>query len=168
MRSIAAIVALVAFAPLGPAAAQGTLGMEKQILPVTTANWAAFRNYDGRQWIYFTHLVTYRCGLEEIRYSVNSMALDETFPLPPCDPQNPNAIDPVAHPPYIVLPLGSAGKLAIRVTYTDGEESDVVVLAPCDVAGDQTCAVQVEAAPDAPGPQPAAKNRRSGKAPDKQ
>ena len=97
MRSIAAIVALVAFATLGPAAAQGTLGMEKQILPVRTANWAAFRNYDGRQWIYFTHLVTYRCGLEEIRYSVNSMALDETFPLPPCDPQNPNAIDPVAH-----------------------------------------------------------------------
>lgn len=171
MRQIRAIAlaALVAFGMAAPAAAQGTLGLEKQILPMTTANWAAFRNYDGRQWIYFTHLLAYRCGLAEIRYSLNATVPDQTFPLPPCDPQNPNAIDPVAHPPYIVLPPGSAETLAIRVTYSDGEESETVVLAPCDVAGDQTCAVLVEADPaDGGDTTPDTENRRSAKTVEKQ
>ena len=127
-----------------PVAAAGLVGLEKQILPVTKQAWVAFRNYDGRQWIYFTHLVVYRCGLAEIRYSIGSEALDESFPLPPCDPDNPNAIDPVAHPPYITLPLGTAVSIAVQVIYEDGEASETVRLAPCEVTGDQTCAMLLE------------------------
>ncbi|MHA1157172.1 MAG: hypothetical protein ACTSP2_00295 [Alphaproteobacteria bacterium] len=128
----------------GPAATAGLVGLEKQILPVTKQAWVAFRNYDGKQWIYFTHLVVYRCGLSEIRYSIGSAALDQTFPLPHCDPANPNAIDPVADPPYVTLPLGTAASIAVQVVYEDGEESEIVRLAPCDVTGEQTCAVLLE------------------------
>ena len=83
-RALATVLVLLAFGA-GAAGAQGLTGQEKQILPLIKANWLAFRNYSGRQFIYFTILLAYRCGLSEIRYSVNSDALDRTFPLPPCE-----------------------------------------------------------------------------------
>ncbi len=140
----AALAAAVLAGLAAPAQAQGLAGMEKTVLPMTTGNWVAFRNFDGKQWVYFTHLVVYRCGLSEVRYSLDSDALDQTFPLQPCDEQNPHALDPVAFPPYLALPLGSAEMIAVQVVFDDGEESETVRLAPCDVTGDQTCAVLVE------------------------
>lgn len=80
MRAFVAILAMVLCT--GSAIAQGLVGMEKQILPMTKENWIAFRNYDGKQLIYFTHLVVYRCGLSEIRYSFNSHALDSRLDMP--------------------------------------------------------------------------------------
>ena len=142
MKHLTAILLLLGFT--GAASSAGLLGQEKQILPMTRANWVAFRNYDGKQWIYFTHLIVYRCGLREIRYSIDSDWLRERFPLPPCDPDNPNAFDPVAYPPYLVLPAGSAATISVQLVYTDREESEVVRFAPCDVADDSTCAVLVE------------------------
>ena len=138
------IVTLGLVAGMTSASAQGLIGLEKQVLPLTTRNWIAFRNYDGRQWIYFTHLVVYRCGLSEIRYSIGSDDLDQTFPLPPCDEQRPNAIDPVAYPPYLTMPIDTATSIAVRVVYADGEESQTVRLAPCNAPGDSACAVLLE------------------------
>jgi hypothetical protein len=138
------LAASVLLAGLTAAGAQGLVGQEKQILPMTKANWIAFRDYDGKQWIYFTHLLAYRCGLAEIRYSADSDALDRTFPLPACDPQRPNAIDPIADPPYLTLAPGSVAEILVRVVYADGEESEAVRFAPCVNAGDSACAVLVE------------------------
>jgi hypothetical protein len=97
------LMAAATIALIVGADAAGLVGMEKQILPMTRENWVAFRNYDGRQYVYFTHLVVYRCGLAAIRYSLNDRTLDHEFPLAPCDPDNPNAIDAEAHPPYIAV-----------------------------------------------------------------
>ncbi|MCP4303652.1 MAG: hypothetical protein GY788_01975 [bacterium] len=111
---------------------------------MTKANWVAFRNYDGKQWIYFTHLIVYSCGLKEVRYSIDSDLLRERFPLPPCNPDNPHAIDPVEYPPYLVMPQGTAGRIAVQLVYADREESEVVKFAPCDVGDDSTCAILVK------------------------
>lgn len=132
----------VALAGVG-VSAQGLVGMEKQILPMTRANWIAFRNYDGHQLVYFTHLVVYRCGLSEIRYSINSGALDQRFSMPPCDPQRPNEI-PADYQSYLTLPLGSASSIAVQVVYADGEESETHHFAPCVIADEGTCAQSVD------------------------
>lgn len=139
---VVAALAIVAMA--GPASAQGLAGLEKQVLPMTRANWVAFRNWGGRQFVYFTHLMAYRCGLAEVRYRLEPGAKEAVFPLPPCDPQNPHAIDAATYPPYLDLPLGTATGVAVQVVYKDGEESETVHLAPCDAAGEATCAVLVE------------------------
>jgi len=132
-------------AGIAGASAAGIIGMEKQILPMTKDSWIAFRNYDGRQFVYFTQLVVYRCGLSAIRYSINGDTLDQEFPLPPCDPDNPNELDAEKYPPYIVGPLGSVESIAVQIVYTDGEESEVLTYTPCaDAAGDATCATLVE------------------------
>lgn len=123
--------------------AQGLVGMEKQILPMTKASWIAFRNYDGRQLIYFTHLAVYRCGLSEVRYSINSDALEQRLELPPCDPERPNEI-PGDYLPFLALPLGTAQSFTVQAVYNDGEETEVLRFTPCNIADDGTCARLVE------------------------
>jgi len=108
--------------------------------------WVAFRNYDGKQWIYFTQLVTMRCGLESLKYSINSDALDQEFELVECIPANPFALpsDAPIDATLITLPLGTAQTIAVQVTYADGTQSDVAIYEPCEGVGDQTCAYPVE------------------------
>jgi len=137
------LIFLLSASGLGGAFAQGLVGLEKQILPITTADWLAFRNYDGRQLVYFTHLVVYRCGLSEIRYSINSDTLDQRFELSACDPQRPNEI-PADELPFLALPLGSAQEVAVQIVYTDGETSEVLRYVPCDIDDEGTCAKLVE------------------------
>lgn len=113
--------------PASPAPAQ-TSGQEKQILTITRDNWIAFRDYEGRQLVYFTHLEAWRCGIAEVRYSINSDALDRTWALQPCDPKNPNAV--TSKMPYITLPLGTAQSVSVQLTFKDGSTSEVVRKTP--------------------------------------
>src|SRR4030088_348331 len=90
---------LVALAlAIGAAGAQAPNVQEKQIVALIKANWIAFRHYSGRQFIYFSNLLAYRCGLTKTPYPVISYALDRVFPLPPCDPAQPLALDAVKYP----------------------------------------------------------------------
>jgi len=107
------------------------LGQEKKLLGYTKDNWVHFRDYEGRQLIYFTHLEVYRCGLKQVMYSLNSDDLDREWKLDPCDVKNPHEIN--ASPdnlPYISLPLGTAKSISIRLTFSDGSKSDIIRLKP--------------------------------------
>ncbi|MCZ4350994.1 hypothetical protein O4H61_00555 [Roseovarius aestuarii] len=92
----------------------------KPILGMTRANWVAVREYDGQDLIYFTHLLAWRCGLHEIRYSVNGGPL-ELWAMPPCllDTNAPNAIDTDLGLPYIARPLGSVSAMQVELLYDD-------------------------------------------------
>jgi hypothetical protein len=100
----------------------------KQILNMTKDNWIGFRDYDGRQLIYFTHLETYKCGIERVRYSINSDTLDQIWELQKCDPKNPLKITKEII--YLTLPLGTAKSIAVKLTFSDGSESEVVHKSP--------------------------------------
>ncbi len=91
----------------------------RPILEATRANWIAVREYNGQDLLYFTHLLSWRCGLHEVRFAVNggeSMAFD----LPPCDPE---AASPAAIPPdaviYLGYPLGSIETIRVDLLYDD-------------------------------------------------
>ncbi|MDQ2095299.1 hypothetical protein [Rhodalgimonas zhirmunskyi] len=91
----------------------------KPILMATRGNWVAVREYDGRDLIYFTHLLSWRCGLYEVKYSINGGQLQE-WPLPPCltDTNAPNAI-PTEAKIYEGHPLGSITSVDIELLYDD-------------------------------------------------
>jgi len=123
VRSI--FLALVLFLYGGQAMAQSALlGQEKKILPTIKNSWASFRDFNGRQLIYFTILESYRCGIKEVRYSLNSDALDKTWKLQPCDLKNPHAV--TTDKPYISMPLGTAKSIAVQLTFSDGSKSEIV------------------------------------------
>ena len=105
--------------------------------------WVQFRDFAEKQLIYFTALQTMRCRLKEVRYSINSDALDKRFPLGPCDPQQPfNLPADDADNKYIYLELkpGEAKTLTIQVVWEDGAGSEIVTYRACDHIGESTCA----------------------------
>lgn len=108
--------------------------------------WVQFRNYGGHQWVYFTALQTMHCRLSQIRYSINSEALDAQFPLVDCNPQNPFALPPDAGVEEIALrlPVGTAQSVAVQVVWDDGRESEIAVYEPCSNVGEQSCASPLE------------------------
>ncbi|WP_149140497.1 hypothetical protein [Gemmobacter caeruleus] len=105
-----------------PAFAQSftTAAEVKPILQATRANWIAVREYDGKDLVYFTHLESWRCGLDRVVFAINGGALSD-WPLPPCaeGTAQPNAI-PADHLPFIEQPLGQVQRVDVMVVYDDG------------------------------------------------
>jgi hypothetical protein len=96
------------------------LAQGKQILEMTKGSWLSFRDYDGKVLLYFTHLLSYRPVIQEIRYSINSEALDQNYKFKPSDKMYIAGDDLV----YITVPADSQ-YAAVQITYKDGTKSDV-------------------------------------------
>ncbi|HFC04597.1 MAG TPA: hypothetical protein ENJ55_02730 [Rhizobiales bacterium] len=108
--------------------------------------WVAFRNFNGKQLVYFTTLQTLHCRLKEIRYSINNSNLDQRFELVKCNPYLPFSLPSDVKPKdlYLVRPLGSVQSVSVQVVWEDDGESENVTYTPCPNVGDASCAVLVE------------------------
>lgn len=109
-----------------PLAAQSmTTAQEvKPILNVTKAQWVAVRPYEGQDLLYFTNLLSWRCGLDHIYYSVNG-AEETEFVAEPCyeDTAQPNAIEAATLDAVLVpFALDSVETVDVRIVYDDGTE----------------------------------------------
>ena len=96
----------------------------RPILSATRASWVAVREFDGQDLLYFTQILSWRCGLHEIRFAVNGGA-EEVFPAEPCyvDTNAPNAIRAEDVLPYLTYPPGSVAQVDVRLIYDDGTEA---------------------------------------------
>lgn len=119
-------LAAIVFPLASAALAQGftTAAEVKPILQATKANWVALRDYDGNDLLYFTHLESWRCGLAQVRFSVNSTAATRVWEMEPCyeGTAQPNALKLEDHLPYIVIPQGMTNTVSVVVVYDDGTE----------------------------------------------
>ena len=111
----------------------------KSILEATKDNWVVYRIYEGRQYYYVTHLLSWRCGIKQVRYSENSDALDKTWPLPECNKLIPNNIPDDAKIHSERLKTGSIKTLAIQLEFDDGTTSPMRIYEPCEGVGESTC-----------------------------
>lgn len=117
-RICAAILALV---PQVAAAQQFTTAPEvRPILQATKGAWVAVREYDGQDLVYFTQLLSWRCGLSEIRYGLNGAPAQTVFPMEPCydGTAMPNAVKSDAI--YLRAPLGAVQAITVQLIYDDG------------------------------------------------
>lgn len=95
----------------------------KPIVGMTRSNWVAVRLYEGQDLLYFTHLLSWRCGIWDIRYGLNGATADTVFPMEPCheDSAQPNAMTDVeTFLPYVALPPESIESVEVEITYDDG------------------------------------------------
>lgn len=92
----------------------------KPILTATKAQWIAVREYDGQDIIYFTQLLSWRCGLSAIRYSVNGGPMQQ-YPMPPCHMEMaaPNALLGEEAMPIMGLPPKSVQTVDVEVFLDD-------------------------------------------------
>ncbi|WP_256752493.1 methyl-accepting chemotaxis protein [Mesorhizobium sp. Mes31] len=95
----------------------------KQILDQFWTSWIAFDASGNHGLVYFTQMLSYRCAIKEVRYSLNGAALDKEIKMPACDKKDPYAI-PYDYQPYFKV-ADSVKSMAVQVTYTDGTKSPV-------------------------------------------
>ncbi|MYM54594.1 hypothetical protein [Thalassovita mangrovi] len=107
-------------APEVPSGKFTTAQEVRPILGMTKANWIAVREYDGQDIVYFTQLLSWRCGLNAIRYSFNDGPI-QVYPLPPChdDTASPNALIDDEAMPIMGLAPGSVQKVYVEIFYDD-------------------------------------------------
>lgn len=107
-----------------PAKAQGMPPEQiKQILEVTKTSWVAFRDWEGQDLIYFTHLEAWKCGIDYVFFGLNGSPLEEIWELDACDPDNPNAV--LKDKPYLEMPDGSVQSISVQLVFPDGTKSTV-------------------------------------------
>jgi hypothetical protein len=105
-----------------PVHAQTTTAEVKPILTMIKGMWVAVREYDGNDLLYFTMLESYRCGLDGVKYGINSDVADQVWEQETCyvDEAAPNAMKMEDGLPFITLELGSVESVIIEITYDDG------------------------------------------------
>lgn len=92
----------------------------KPILTATRGNWVAVREFNGQDLVYFTHLLSWRCGLYEINYAINGGPM-QAWPMPQCyaDGPSPNALKEADGLPYVSFELGSVQMIDVEILYDD-------------------------------------------------
>ncbi|MBU2866963.1 hypothetical protein [Pacificibacter marinus] len=93
----------------------------KPILQATKANWIAVRLYEGRDLLYFTNLLAWRCGVAKIEYAVNGGDMVK-FVAEPCylDQAQPNALKVEGLDAILVsFPPQTIEAIDVRVTFAD-------------------------------------------------
>ncbi|MER9329333.1 methyl-accepting chemotaxis protein [Mesorhizobium sp. M0488] len=95
----------------------------KQILDQFWTSWIAFDAGGNHGLVYFSQMLSYRCAIKAVHYSLNDAALDKEIKMPPCDKKDPYAI-PYDYQPYFKV-ADSVKSMAVQVTYTDDTKSPV-------------------------------------------
>jgi Caspase domain len=95
---------------------------QRKILDMTATSWLSFREFNGLL-VYYTHLMSYRCAIREVRIGIDSAVPDKVLKMPPCDPRDPSAI-PASATPYLKL-APTTQFVSVELTYRDGSLSEI-------------------------------------------
>jgi Caspase domain len=95
---------------------------QRKILDMTATSWLSFREFNGLL-VYYTHLMSYRCAIREVRVGIDTSVPDQVLKMPPCDMKDPSAI-PYDAKPYLKL-SPSNQFVSVELTYRDGSVSEI-------------------------------------------
>ncbi len=95
---------------------------QRKILDMTATSWLSFREFNGLL-VYYSHLMSYRCAIREVRVGIDSAVPDKVLKMPPCDPRDPSVIPHDAQPYLKLAP--STQFVSVELTYRDGSVSEI-------------------------------------------
>jgi hypothetical protein len=95
---------------------------QRKILDMTATSWLSFREFNGLL-VYYTHLMSYRCAIREVRVGIDTAVPDKVLKLPPCDIRDPSAIPGDAQPYLKLAP--QTRSVSVELTYRDGSVSEI-------------------------------------------
>jgi hypothetical protein len=95
---------------------------QRKILDMTATSWLSFREFNGLL-VYYTHLMSYRCAIREVRVGIDSAVPDKVLKMPPCDPRDPSVIPHDANPYLKLAP--HTRSVSVELTYRDGSVSEI-------------------------------------------
>jgi uncharacterized caspase-like protein len=95
---------------------------QRKILDMTATSWLSFREFNGLL-VYYTHLMSYRCAIREVRVGIDSAVPDKVLKMPPCNLKDPVAIPNDAQPYLKLTPTTQF--VSVELTYRDGSLSEI-------------------------------------------
>jgi hypothetical protein len=94
---------------------------DRRLLEMTASSWVSFRQFNGLL-LYYSQLMSYRCGIREVHIGIDKATPDDTIELPPCDPLHYAEI-PADAKPYLKLPPKTQSA-TVQLVYRDGSVSE--------------------------------------------
>jgi hypothetical protein len=94
---------------------------QRKILDMTASNWLEFGGSNGL--LYYTHLISYRCAIREVKLGFDTSVPDQVLRLPPCNQRDPIAV-PRDAPIYMKVP-GGARSVSVELQFRDGSVSEI-------------------------------------------
>lgn len=118
-----AMVGVVLALGMGQVASAQNFTTQAEVQPIielTRGNWIAIGTTTGRDLLYFSHLLSWRCGVSAFRYGLNGAAPDVALQMEPChrDTNQPNAIREL---PFVTYDLNSIERVTVEVVFPDGQ-----------------------------------------------
>ncbi len=95
---------------------------QRKILDMTATSWLSFREFNGLL-VYYSHLLSYRCAIREVRIGIDSAVPDKVLKMPPCDLRDPSAIPYGAQIYQKLAPQTQS--ISVELTYRDGSVSEI-------------------------------------------
>ncbi|WP_050629401.1 caspase family protein [Bradyrhizobium viridifuturi] len=95
---------------------------QRKILDMTATSWLSFREFNGLL-VYYTHLMSYRCAIREVRIGIDSAVPDKVLKMPSCNSRDPSAIPSDAQPYLKLAPQTKS--VSVELTYRDGSVSEI-------------------------------------------
>ena len=106
--------------PQTPSGRFTTAAEVRPILEATRGDWVVVREYQGKDYLYVTHVWSWRCGLKAMAISVNGETM-QNWPMPPCHEEfkTPNALIEGDAMPVLTFRPGSVQTITIQVVFDD-------------------------------------------------
>ena len=95
---------------------------QRKILDMTATSWLSFREYNGLL-VYYTHLMSYRCAIREVRVGIDTAVPDKVLKMPACNPRDPSVIPHDAQPYLKLAP--ATRTVSVELVYRDGSVSEI-------------------------------------------
>jgi Caspase domain len=95
---------------------------QRKILDMTATSWLSFREFNGLL-VYYTHLMSYRCAIREVRIGIDSAVPDKVLKMPPCNLKDQVEIPSDAQPYLKLAPTTQF--VSVELTYRDGSLSEI-------------------------------------------
>ncbi|PDT77419.1 caspase family protein [Bradyrhizobium sp. C9] len=95
---------------------------QRKILDMTATSWLSFREFNGLL-VYYTHLMSYRCAIREVRIGIDTAVPDKVLKMPVCNSRDPSAIPSDAQPYLKLAPQTKS--VSVELTYRDGSVSEI-------------------------------------------
>lgn len=95
---------------------------QRKILDMTATSWLSFREFNGLL-VYYTHLMSYRCAIREVRIGIDTAVPDKVLKMPACNSRDPSAIPSDAQPYLKLAPQTKS--VSVELTYRDGSVSEI-------------------------------------------
>ena len=95
---------------------------QRKILDMTSTSWLSFREFNGLL-VYYTHLMSYRCAIRQVRIGIDTSMPDKVLNMPACNMKDPISI-PSEASPYLKLPP-STQFVSVALTYRAGSVSEI-------------------------------------------